>query len=283
MVVKINYKILKVAIIDICLENKEQIEEILRQNSISYKLVNKFNEIDNKVNFLIVSDKYINENNEYLQNNFSKFISIIELKTILTGINFKNTFNSLPNVTQIDTSNLSSFKISLQSILSKSVIKLINKYFVSLSIRYKNPFEIEFLAPIVAEYFPDPERALMGVHELMMNAVEHGNLGISGEEKMAMIKNGNYIDEINKRLTSSNKVVLLTVNINNENVELVIEDEGAGFDWKNFIENNNIASQVYSGRGILLSKQLSFDNLTFNNRGNIVYATMNRSGGVSNV
>jgi hypothetical protein len=38
----------------------------------------------------------------------------------------------------------------------------------------------------VANCFPDPEAVLPGVAELIVNAVEHGNLSISYEEKTAL-------------------------------------------------------------------------------------------------
>jgi len=43
--------------------------------------------------------------------------------------------------------------------------------------------EAESLASFLANCFPDPDRALTGISEILINAVEHGNLAISYEKK----------------------------------------------------------------------------------------------------
>ena len=51
-----------------------------------------------------------------------------------------------------------------------------------------------------------------------------------------------------------------------------IEDEGPGFDWKCYITFNPDRAFDTHGRGIAMSKRLSFDRLEFSGRGNVVTA-----------
>ncbi len=43
--------------------------------------------------------------------------------------------------------------------------------------------EAKNLAFLIANCFPDPRSAVYGLNELLINAVEHGNLGITYDEK----------------------------------------------------------------------------------------------------
>jgi len=57
------------------------------------------------------------------------------------------------------------------------------------------------LAKVLAKAFPEPQKAILGLSELLINAVEHGNLAISYDEKTKMMMDGTLHDEIKKRLS----------------------------------------------------------------------------------
>ena len=48
--------------------------------------------------------------------------------------------------------------------------------------------EVRTLATALSAYYPQPQRVFLGISELMVNAVEHGNLGISYEEKSRLLQ-----------------------------------------------------------------------------------------------
>jgi CheY-like chemotaxis protein len=56
---------------------------------------------------------------------------------------------------------------------------------------------------ILANVCPDPFSAVIGLTELLLNAVEHGNLGITYEEKSLLKKNEEWEAEIARRLRTS--------------------------------------------------------------------------------
>lgn len=89
-----------------------------------------------------------------------------------------------------------------------------------------------------ALYFAHPERVHCGLHELLLNAVEHGNLSISCEEKTELIRRGDWLDEIDRRLSLPDYALRdakISVWAAAEVRYALIADSGAGFDWMPYI------------------------------------------------
>ena len=115
----------------------------------------------------------------------------------------------------------------------------------------------------------------LGLVELITNALEHGNLEISAQEKINALNENRleelYFEKENKPELSSRKLTV-TFTMDTESCEWIIEDQGNGFDWKNIkdpTKDDNILE--LSGRGIFISGFL-FDELEYSGRGNIVRA-----------
>lgn len=118
-----------------------------------------------------------------------------------------------------------------------------------------------------------------GCHELLVNAIEHGNLEITLDQKMALIQSGELLSFLDARLAEDpykNRKVWIHCEIGNYNHKsaliITIRDDGQGFDWKRQIESSKhicLASQMH-GRGILIAKEFSFDHLYYNDIGNQV-------------
>ena len=68
---------------------------------------------------------------------------------------------------------------------------------------FRTPQEARDLATLLANTAPDPGRIVLGLSELMLNAIEHGNLDIGYDRKTALIENGSLEDEIERLLNSS--------------------------------------------------------------------------------
>jgi len=150
---------------------------------------------------------------------------------------------------------------------------------------FRTTDEAESLASFLANCFPDPERALNGISELLINAVEHGNLGISYEEKTRLMDENRWREEIDRRLQSppfAQKKVVVIFERKEKTWYLQVTDEGAGFDWKNYLEFDPSRASHNHGRGIAMANTISFDKLIYNKQGNQVTAVMQRqesSGG----
>ena len=61
--------------------------------------------------------------------------------------------------------------------------------------------DIRYLATFLANFYPQSERVVHGLSELLLNAVEHGNLGISYAEKSQLMLKNTWQPEIQHRLS----------------------------------------------------------------------------------
>jgi len=131
------------------------------------------------------------------------------------------------------------------------------------------------LALLLADASMDPLRTVNGYSELLINAVEHGNLGISYQEKSQLLREGRWAEEVELRLKSS-KYETLEVKVLLEKSPSIcvvtITDQGQGFEWQKYTDFDPNRAFDLHGRGIAMSKVMSFDNLEYQGKGNSVVA-----------
>lgn len=137
--------------------------------------------------------------------------------------------------------------------------------------------EAENLATILAVQSPRPERVAAGIWELLSNAIEHGSLEISFEEKTALLLAGRFREEVEERLTIPpyrDRLVEVTFERTSTSVRYRICDEGKGFDHQTFI-NADMEHDLPNGRGIPIALRFGFDTVVYLGKGNCVEATVN--------
>ncbi|HJW96492.1 MAG TPA: response regulator [Thermoanaerobaculia bacterium] len=135
--------------------------------------------------------------------------------------------------------------------------------------------EARDLGMVLANACPDPMSTVIGLTEILVNAVEHGNLGITYEEKSQLNAEGQWESEVTRRLSlpeNAAKRVEVQMTRNDGTVRFIIRDEGLGFDWKRFIEIDPQRAFDNHGRGIVIARTLSFDSLEYRGCGNEVVA-----------
>jgi CheY-like chemotaxis protein len=133
--------------------------------------------------------------------------------------------------------------------------------------------DVTNIALYLANLYPDPEASIMGLKELMINAVEHGNLGITYDDKSELNLKGEWIDEVEKRLSLpeyKEKFAKAYFTKENDQVVLILEDQGTGFDWKKYMEMDPDRATDNHGRGIAMSNIMSFDEVEYVAPGNKV-------------
>lgn len=131
--------------------------------------------------------------------------------------------------------------------------------------------EARHLAELLAYAFPNPSRAQVGLTELFVNGVEHGNLNLSYAEKAALLNTGELDDELARRLALpdyAQKRVRLSVDRTETELRMSITDDGAGFDWIPYLSVDTGRSADGHGRGIAISKAMCFDQLDYRGCGN---------------
>lgn len=144
-----------------------------------------------------------------------------------------------------------------------------------LSIRTIN--EASQLASFIAQACPNPDSAVIGISELLINAVEHGNLGLCYAEKTRLKQEDGWQAEIDRRARLAenvDKTVRLNYLRRDGKITLRISDQGRGFKWREYLEMAPERAFDPNGRGIALARLLSFSNITYEGCGNIAVATI---------
>jgi len=139
--------------------------------------------------------------------------------------------------------------------------------------RFRTLEDARDLAAMLARACPNPSRAMIGLSELLINAVEHGNLGITYEQKTHLLEEQAWEEEIARRLVDpryAERQVEVRYRRNAHAVEVVITDEGEGFDWLRYMEMTPERAFDQHGRGIAMSRALSFDDIEYRGKGNEV-------------
>ncbi|MBN2519451.1 MAG: response regulator [Bacteroidales bacterium] len=154
---------------------------------------------------------------------------------------------------------------------------IVNKEFV---LKFKSSIEVvpvivEYLIKEsgIANYMMNTAGIELGLNEIITNSVEHGNLGITYDEKSNALNKGTYEKLYIERLTNnilSEKSVTIKFKTDEKHFEWEITDEGEGFEWKKvpdpIVEDNK---EGFHGRGIFLSR-FQFDEMEYLGKGNIV-------------
>jgi hypothetical protein len=125
---------------------------------------------------------------------------------------------------------------------------------------------------------PDPARVIVGIRELIVNAIEHGNLAITCEEKGDLIRQGRWREEIERRLALPeyrDRRATVQFRLERHRAIFQVRDEGAGFDFTRYLKFDPLRLLAPNGRGIALAASMSFDSLTYIGAGNDVVAIAN--------
>jgi len=133
------------------------------------------------------------------------------------------------------------------------------------------------LATVLSNACPDPGRVSLGMTELLINAVEHGNLGITYEEKSELRASDTWEQEIERRLLDpaySDRQVEVIYQRTSQSVQITIVDEGSGFEWEKYLEIDPSRAFDTHGRGIAMSRMISFDSLEYRGNGSEVQVSV---------
>ncbi|MCB1801962.1 MAG: response regulator [Gammaproteobacteria bacterium] len=134
------------------------------------------------------------------------------------------------------------------------------------------------MATVLANAFPDPRRVVIGLTELLVNAVEHGNLGITYDEKSQLREEERWEQEVEARLADpaySEREVSVHYSRESDGIHVLIKDQGEGFDWKKYVDMDPARAFDSHGRGIAMSRMISFDDIEYRGCGNEVAVRVN--------
>ena len=153
--------------------------------------------------------------------------------------------------------------------VTRSSVKLLQNG----SFKFKSLKDVQAISSLVACACEDAEKIAMGLSELMINAIEHGNLGIGYNEKSDLRKQDKWESEIARRLElpeNKDKYAFIDVVNADDGVTYTVTDQGMGFDWNEFMEFDTTRVMDNHGRGIAMANQLYFSKLEYFGDGNKV-------------
>jgi DNA-binding response OmpR family regulator len=133
------------------------------------------------------------------------------------------------------------------------------------------------LGALLANTCPDPNATVIGLTELLVNAVEHGNLGITYEDKSQLCENGGWAEEVRRRLAlpeNASKRAEVSFERADGRLRFVIRDRGKGFDWQRYMQVDPQRAFDTHGRGIAMANRVSFSHIEYRGSGNEVVGTI---------
>ena len=135
------------------------------------------------------------------------------------------------------------------------------------------------LAAALSGLCADTGAAGFGLLELLINAVEHGNLGITYQEKSALRQTGDWEAEVAHRLTLTpwrDRSAQVELTQKQSEIEFIIRDEGSGFDWTRYLHFDPERAFDLNGRGVAMANTLGFQFLEYQGCGNTVVVRASR-------
>ncbi len=129
----------------------------------------------------------------------------------------------------------------------------------------------------LVRYFGDDQiqETRIVLREMLVNAIEHGNLEVSYDDKTKAQAEGTYLQLIRSRQTAApyrGRRVFVAFSMNHLRIWIRISDEGPGFDHRTMEAGEEARMKSMSsmhGRGIGLARML-FDTVRYNEKGNAV-------------
>ena len=115
--------------------------------------------------------------------------------------------------------------------------------------------------------------ATLGLRELAINAVEHGNLEIDFDHKSELLAGGTWQNEIERRLASAeycDRFASVELLRNGEQFTIHITDQGPGFNWRQHLDDETAPKHMLHGRGMSIAMAGGFDSLAYDGVGNQV-------------
>lgn len=140
--------------------------------------------------------------------------------------------------------------------------------------RFQTPMQAQHIAMFLSQLTADSERAYLGLWEVFINAIEHGNLGISYVEKSKLLDDQTLDEVTTERLAAEkfqNHYVRVSFVVDEDSVSFDIKDDGNGFNWKPFLAIDDERISEKNGRGIAVARTMSFDELAYIESGNHIH------------
>lgn len=143
------------------------------------------------------------------------------------------------------------------------------------SFRFRQLHEARSVTALLARTSHSPEKTATGLFELIVNAIEHGNLELDYQEKTQLQREDRWQETLQQRLADpvlGAREVRVDMRRHGRDLHFTISDQGNGFDWARYLVDDPTQLISSHGRGILIARKLSFDQLHYQGNGSEVLA-----------
>ncbi|MBN1129117.1 MAG: cyclic nucleotide-binding domain-containing protein [Chitinispirillaceae bacterium] len=202
-------------------------------------------------------------------------INSIKGANILVSLTFDDLEKQLPSILDIIHNNR---RILFQRGIGQDIVGSLSG---SFKIR-NNVFEASCYANLICNFMYNSNKLTvdkkyffhLALYEMLINAIEHGNCGITYDEKSVFLERGrcmtDLIEEKCKDPDIARKTVTFDYTFLPEHGRFVITDEGDGFDWRAMLESIPERDVLrLHGRGIIITRE-TVQKVAFNEKGNEV-------------
>ncbi len=144
---------------------------------------------------------------------------------------------------------------------------------IHATLRVKTFDDIDICVKIVTAALALSPVATIGLREIVVNAVEHGNLGISFDKKTELLKSGTWQNEIERRIGTTelrDRFATVEFRLAGDTFRIDVTDQGDGFDWTAYIDPRSAPAAQLHGRGISLALGGEFSAVEYRGAGNEV-------------
>lgn len=140
--------------------------------------------------------------------------------------------------------------------------------------RFRDFAEAALVSHFLAQACPNPTLVDVALSELFSNAIEHGNLELSFQEKTKLQEENRWLSEIEHRLTlpqfKHKKVIVEYTRLPLE-LHFKITDEGKGFNWKALKQSPQPPNMMNKhGHGLAIIMDAAFERVEYLGCGNEV-------------
>lgn len=178
---------------------------------------------------------------------------------------------------------IDSIERAFKRIRDRSRRGIVRSHLVREQLHFELPNDVEIVPQIISELTSmldnDPGIPRMEIddiraslHEIILNAIEHGNLEISyGEKSKLMESPENWQHEVRRRAADTayrNRSVTIHCYNTADKIEFTISDCGQGFDYSRIPKPAEMLHSLH-GRGIMIAR-VHMDEVNYNDKGNQV-------------
>ena len=133
--------------------------------------------------------------------------------------------------------------------------------------------EAKSLSYLLSNLCPEPDPTRLGLYELFINAIEHGNLEISYKDKTKLLMDQQWMTEIDNRLANpryKDRRVCVDVDHQPDGFSILITDQGNGFHFEPYLDFTQERVFDLHGRGIAMANKIYLNQVEYLGNGNRV-------------